>query len=386
VTLRALHVVEGLAVRYGGTAVASAQLANQLAADGALISMLAFGSGKADAPAVPLDPRIVTRMVHRLGPRRIGAAAEARAALDGLMPVDVIHVHGLWRMLFAQAARFAEQHRIPLVLSVHGMLHAAALDRRHGLKRAARWLFQDDTLRRAACLHATAPDEADAIRRAGFRGRIAVIPWGVAADDRDEPAATAPPRNGLRTVLYLGRLHPSKGLEELLGAWSQVHGAHPAWRLVLAGYDQDGYRGTLEGLASALGVSDAVAFAGPVVGHARERFYADADLVVLPSPAENFGLVVPEALARGVPVIATQGAPWRSLVTEDCGWWTPSGREGLAAALNDALGRDAGELRAMGERGRRFALEHFTWRRAAKSMRALYLSLAGDAAVPGFVQ
>jgi glycosyltransferase involved in cell wall biosynthesis len=275
-----------------------------------------------------------------------------------------------------------------LIVSVHGMLLGGALRQRAALKRLGRWLFQDAMLRRAHCLHATAPAEAEAIRRLGFEGPIAVMPWGV----RPPAAAPSPPRppsaadTGLSKVLYLGRLHPGKALEPLLRAWAQVRERFAAWHLVVAGYDEGGYRSTLVALAADLGIAEAVTFAGPVQGSAREQLFADASVVVLPSPAENFGFVVPEALVRGIPVITTQGAPWSSLASEGCGWWIPPGESSLAEALAEALSLSPETLREMGEQGRRLVRDHYTWDRVAMSMVELYEWTIGRRVQPAFVQ
>jgi glycosyltransferase involved in cell wall biosynthesis len=187
-------------------------------------------------------------------------------------------------------------------------------------------------------------------------------------------------------VLFLGRFHPTKGLETLLRAWARVFRRFPSWRLVLAGYDEGDYKATLTTLAGELGVEQSLSFSGPVEGVERERLLSGASLLVLPSPSENFGFVVPEALARGVPVIATEGAPWSSLNTEACGWWIPVGGEPLAAALADAFSRPPAELRAMGQRGQVFARAHFTWETVIASMLELYAWARGTAPEPSFIQ
>ena len=187
-------------------------------------------------------------------------------------------------------------------------------------------------------------------------------------------------------ILYLGRLHPTKGLEPLLRAWAQVHEQFGSWRLVVAGYDEGAYRSTLVALATALGTTATVTFAGPAQGSAREQLFADASLVVTPSPAENFGFVVPEALVRGIPVIATQGAPWSSLAAEGCGWWVPPGESSLAAALAEALSQSPKTLREMGEQGRRLVRDHYTWDRVATSMLELYEWTLGQRGEPAFLQ
>ena len=386
--MRVLQVGESLAVEYGGTAAACAELTNQLAHCGVDVSLITLGGSNGSGPTWPLDPAVAANICTPTGPRRLGYCRGLPEILESLAPQNVVHVHGLWRLHYLQSARFAFAHGIPLIVSVHGMLLGGALRQRAALKRVERWLFQDALLRRTHCLHATAAAEAEAIRRLGFLGPIAVVPWGVRAPaggpspSRSSASQTQP----RRVVLYLGRLHPTKGLEPLLRAWAHVRERFAAWHLVVAGYDEGAYRSTLVALARELGIAEAVTFAGPAQGSAREQLFADASLVVLPSPAENFGFVVPEALVRGIPVIATQGAPWSNLVAEACGWWIRPGESSLAAALAEALGQSPEALREMGERGRRLVRDRYTWDRVATSMVELYEWTLGRGVEPAFVQ
>lgn len=384
--VRVWQVCNTRAVTFGGISAACAQLTNHLARAGAGVVGISLDDDQ--GPRWPLDADVVEVRCASSWPHRLGYSPALAAQLAALPPPDLAHVHGLWRLHFAQAARLARRAGVPVIVTVHGMLHPPALRQRGVFKRAARWMFQDDVLRQARCLHATATEEADEIRSLGFDRPIAVIPWGVDLPDDEQTGRPSPPRStGDRHVLlFLGRLHPTKGLETLLRAWARVFRRVPSWQLVLAGYDEGHYRARLAALAGELGLGDSLSFTGPVDGDDRERLLTGAQLLVLPSPSENFGFVVPEALARGVPVIATEGAPWSSLNTEGCGWWIPVGDEPLAAALADALGRPPDALRAMGERGRRFARAHFTWQRVTASMLELYAWARGVGPEPGFVQ
>ena len=383
---RVWQVCDSLAVTFGGISAACAQLTNHLARGGASLVAISLDDDRR-GPMWPLDASVdVIRC-----PAGWGDALGFRRALGARfasLPVpQVVHLHGLWRGHFAQAAGYARRAGAPVIVTVHGMLHPPALRQRGMLKRMARWVYQDEVLRTATCLHATASEEADEIRALGFDRPIAVIPWGVdmpggAGDRPGAPAST----DDRRVLLFLGRLHPTKGLEILLRAWARVFRQFPSWRLVLAGYDEGHYRATLTALGGELRLGDSLHFTGPVEGDAFERLVTGADLLVLPSPSENFGLVVPEALARGVPVIATHGAPWSSLADEACGWWIPVGEEPLAATLVDALGRPPAVLRAMGQRGRELARSRFAWQNVTASMLELYAWARGAAPQPAFVR
>lgn len=384
--MRVLQVGDSLAVDFGGTAASCAQLANHLAGVGVESSVLTLAGLSRSGRRWPLDRSVTERVCHPIAPHPLAFCPDLDSIVSSPPRPEVVHVHGLWRLHYLQASRFAMRAGLPVLVSVHGMLHDLALEEKSVSKRIARWLYQDNLLRHARCLHVTATKEADEIRRLGFEGPFAVIPWGVDVPDDGRSAALPPgARPEPSTVLYLGRLKASKGLEVLLRAWSRVAARFGNRRLVIAGSGSLAYRDRLAALSAELGVSSSVEWAGPLDGAARERAFRDAALLVLPSAYENFGLVIAEALARGVPAIATYGAPWASLADEACGWWIPVGVDPLVAALSDALSRPAGDLRAMGERGRRWARANFAWDTTARAMHAVYGWLLGCGPAPSFV-
>lgn len=376
-----LQITESLNVEFGGLATACAQLANHLVAAGTAVTAVTVDGNRAGRRAA-LDARVHAVRCAPSWPGRLGYARGLGPTLESMTP-DVVHVHGLWRLYLSQAARFAHRRGVPVIVSTHGMLHAPARRQRAALKQMEGWLFQDGVLRHARCLHATADDEADEIRKLGFNTPIAVIPWGVELPDSSSaPHATS----AQPVVLFLGRIHPTKGLDTLLRAWARVCGRFPSARLTLAGYGDDEYRERLISLAASLSIAGSVTFEGPVESAGRERLFAAASLLVLPSPSENFGLVVPEALVRGIPVITTHGTPWSRVVAERCGWWVPPAEDALAGALTEALDSAPVALRGMGERGRRFARASFVWDRVAAAMVALYAWTLGEGPEPSFVR
>ena len=384
--MRVVQVSESLAVEFGGTAAVCAQLANHLVRSGVSVSAFPLGGVNGSRSHWTLDSAIATRVCEPTGPRWLGYCGGMSGVFDSLPPADLVHVHGLWRVLYAQAGRYAEQHRRPLVISAHGMLNDLALAGKPRLKQIARWLFQDRLLKNARCVHVTAPEEADQIRRLGLKTPIAIVPWGVDLPGDDGAVLDSRGTSDGRTIVYVGRLHPQKGLDVLLRAWSRVAARYRGWRLVIAGSGTDHYGATLVALASEVGVSDSVSWVGPVEGASRERLFASASLLVLPSASENFGLVIAEALVRGVPVIATHGAPWSRVIDEQCGWWIPVGVDPLVAALTEAVAAPPETLRAMGERGARFARAEFAWETATRAIIDLYGWVLDRGPQPSFVE
>lgn len=380
--MRILQAGGTVGVESGGLSTAYASLANHLARAGAEVTAVTVDAANGTGRTCALDPGIRHIACAPAFLRRLGYCRGLAARLAQAESPEVVHLHGLWRIHHAQLARYAAGSRLPLIVSPHGMVYSQALGQRAGLKRLAGVAFQDAILRRAVCLHATAPAEVEEIRRYGYRGPIALVPWGV-----DVPAALTPRhQDGDRVVAYIGRFHRLKNLDALLRAWARVVRDRAGWRLVLAGYDQDGYRGVLERAARELGIADRVVLRGPVEGDAREAFFAAADVTVLPSAAENFAFVVPEALARGIPVVTTTGTPWSALAAEGCGWCVSPSTDALAAALAEATGQTSEALIAMGEHGRRYVHAAFDWSVVVRRLLAVYEWAAGRGSRPDDVQ
>ena len=136
-------------------------------------------------------------------------------------------------------------------------------------------------------------------------------------------------------------------------------------------YDSPGYLEAMRQLATTLRLPR-VRFVGELTGKAKLDAYRSADLYVLPTKSENFGITVAEALAAGTPVVVTQGAPWAGLAEHGAGWWIEQGVTPLAIAMEDAMGRSRHELERMGARGRDWVARDFDWSRIATDMAAYY--------------
>jgi glycosyltransferase involved in cell wall biosynthesis len=244
-------------------------------------------------------------------------------------------------------------------------------------KRAAWLLYQGRDLRSAKLLHATAESEVEDIRRIGLRQPVVVLPNGVEIPEQ----ARGVPEKSMRRALFLSRVHPKKGLLNLVEAWAEVRPEN--WELVIAGPDEDGHRAEVEAYARVHNVD--IVWTGPVNDHAKWDLYRSADLFVLPTFSENFGIVVAEALAAGVPALTTTGAPWEVLNRERCGWWIGIGVAPLMAALRDATELDDEARHAMGRRGRAYVREHLSWDHVAEGMLAAYRWVLGQGERPSSV-
>jgi len=293
---------------------------------------------------------------------------------------DLIHNHSLWMAPNLYCGWVARKHRIPLISSPRGTLSEWAMASGSYAKRVYWPHLQRPALAVTTCFHATAESEYEDIRRMGFRQPVAIIPNGV-----DIPEQRPKRAHPSRQLLFLGRVHPVKGLDMLLPAWAAVQDRFPEWNLKIVGPADGGYRRTIRQLAEKLGLKR-VDFAGALVGEAKWQAYRDAEVFVLPTYSENFGLSVAEALVSGTPAIVTRGAPWRELEERRVGWWIDIGVDALVASFNDALNRPPSELEAMGVRGRERMEADFSWQRMGMMMRQTYSWVLQGGVAPSWLR
>lgn len=206
------------------------------------------------------------------------------------------------------------------------MLEPWALEHRGWRKRLALGLYQRADLDTAALLFATADQEAENIRSLGFRQPIAIVPNGVEMGLLGTCVSTKMKvhESDIRTVLFLSRIHPKKGLLNLIKVGADC--VPPNWRLCLAGPDEGGHLAEVLRLVRNSHLEEVVSTTLGRLKGRRVALFFSSDLFVLPTFSENFGVVVVEALAHGVPVITTRGAPWSGLVSRECGWRRASDR------------------------------------------------------------
>jgi glycosyltransferase involved in cell wall biosynthesis len=384
----AIHVVAGLEAADGGPSYSIPRLCQALAAAGTrttLLSVAGAGEGSREtAQDNYSDRRFPWDYANAPILRELRCSSGlGRALREAAAAGDIVHNHGLWLMPNVQSGRAAVRAGKPFVVSPRGMLAPAALVFSRLKKRAFWRLLQAPVVRRAVCLHATSEAEYREIRAFGLRNPVAVIPNGI--DLPEQPATRGSGDDRERIVLSLGRIHPKKGLDRLLHAWARLEPVHPSWRLRIVGPSEDRYADALRALALSLGLARA-SVEGPLYAGAKQAAYAAADLFVLPSLNENFGLTVAEALSAGIPVVASKGTPWSGLDAERCGWWVEDSTDALAAALTRAMAMPCEVLQAMGRRGQAWMAREFSWNRVARDMTHVYGWLARGGPRPDAVR
>lgn len=345
---------------YGGPAFSVSRLARALAARGVRVGLWAPDGSAITSPILADD-----RTLCRLG-------GDLKAALGEFGQPDLFHDNGVWRPYNFAVARLADSMGIPRVVTTRGMLEPWAMQHR-GLKKRLAWrLFQRRDLMRAACIHATAESEAQTLMTYDLGVPVCIVPNGVDQQEPDAPLRSLK-RNGTGTVrkaLFLSRIHTKKGLPMLVEAWARVR--PQGWVLEIAGPDEEGHRAEVEQLVRGANLQDVVRFPGLIDSADRSEVYGSADLFVLPTHSENFGMVIGEALAHGVPVLTTRGAPWPMLEDRGCGWWVDTTVEGIEEGLRQATTCEPAMLIKMGSRGRDFVQQEFGWARVAEQMHEVY--------------
>ena len=372
--MRILEVTPSVSRLGGGLFESVRHLAKAIHCSGqAEVSVLALADERTAEDVGQWAPLRV-RAHKGFGRRRFGFSA---GLLRDLMntEVDVVHLHGLWRFTSVAVWLWAKRTGKPYLLSPHGMLEPWALNQRRLKKQAAFWLFQRRCLTGAACLRATSALETASIRQAGCHRPIVLVPNGVhrVSELVAKRSITAGQK---RRALFLSRLHSKKGLLNLVEAWARVR--PEGWQLRIAGPDEAGHLAQVKAKVRQCEIDDRIEFVGEQFGASKWRLYQEAELFVLPSFSENFGLVVGEALSCGVPVITTRATPWGELQERDCGWWVEVGVEPLAEALRQATSLPGQVLREMGKRGRQLIRERYDWGPIAGKMMEVYRRLKAE--------
>lgn len=373
--MKATHVVPHINQEASGPSYSVPRLCQSLAERGNEVSLKCLAAQQ-PIPGVTLE-------VHRQWPFLTQFAVStdlANALRRESRHVDIIHNHSLWSMTNVAAGCVVPGKRAKLVTAPRGTLSPWALQRRRTLKRLLKPL-QWRALERADLLHATSDAELKEIRDLGLKAPVAVIPNGI---DIPRLVERSRPENQ-RTLLFLSRIHPKKGLDRLLQAWQSIQQDHVDWQLVIAGRGEEEHVRHVQELAARLKLRD-VDFPGPLYGADKAQTYRNADLFVLPTHSENFGLVVGEALSHECPVVVTHGAPWSGVVTNQCGWWVDNRIDSLAATLSEAMSEPRHVLTDMGARGRSWIANSFSWDVIAEQLEQAYRWVLGDGDRPAQIK
>lgn len=301
---------------------------------------------------------------------------------------DLIHAQGIWMPLYHKMCKIARKNNIPYMMTPRGALEPWCYYDRELLKRIkkriAMTLYQHRDIQEASCILATADMEAKSLRDLRFTNPIAVIPNGIEIDEY--PCRSKESRSQCKKqVIFLSRVVSKKGVDILIDAWVRVNEQNPDWNLVIVGNGEQEYIDGLKIQIERNGLSNCIQILPPAFGKDKYRLYAESSLFVLPTHSENFGMVIAEALACGVPVITTKGTPWSILEESKSGWWIELSQHNVEETLMKAMSLPSEELFEMGQRGSKMVRENFYYVEVAKKLAKAYEWIVNKAEKPSYV-
>jgi glycosyltransferase involved in cell wall biosynthesis len=286
--------------------------------------------------------------VHPLGPSS-GYGFSSRYVpwlRENVAKYDIVIVNGIWQYNSFGAWRVLHRSSTPYVVVTHGMLDPW-FKRTYPLKHLKKWLYwpwgEYRVLRDAAAVLFTCEEERLLARQSFwlYSAKEKVINYGTASPagdaetQRQEFFTRFPELQNKRLLLFMGRIHPKKGCDLALKAFAEILASDPDWCLVMAGPDQIGWKSSLESLAAELSIGQRITWTGMIGGNLKLGAIRAAEALFLPSHQENFGIVVAEALASGVPALISDKVNiWREIREDGAGLVAPDNLAGASSLLN----------------------------------------------------
>ena len=294
---------------------------------------------------------------------------------------DIYQAQGIWLYHSFALVDVAKSLGKPYLITPRGMLYPQDIAKSKPLikRMFLKWRLLND-LNRAACVHVTCEDEMNHCRNLGVTSPIAIVPNPV--EIKEYPNAK---KDDVFRLGYLGRISRRKNVEGLIYAWSMLGDkVNENAELLIIGGGDDEYMAFLKAEVARLHLSN-VRFTGFISGQEKEDALASLSVLAMPSEFENFGNVIVEGLVRGIPCIATTGAPWKDLVVYQCGWWVEYSQKAITNAVKAALETPAEELLAMGERGKQLMKDKYSIEAVAEQMKEVYEWILHKSMQPAFV-
>lgn len=334
----------------------------------------------------PLQPRHFAYA----GPSSFRYSSRLRRAFLAV-DADLAHLHALWTHNSIVMREWSQRWKRPYLITANGMLDPWAIRNSGWKKKIALSLYERGCLEGAACIQVNSKAEYKSVRSFDLKNPICIIPNGIdlpEEDDHENSELSLSWENGKKVLLYLGRLHPKKGLANLLRAWAQISRSRSAqleWMLAIAGWDEGGHRKALEKLASELGILSSVNFLGPRYGLAKARAYRSCDAFVLPSFSEGLPMVILEAWSYRKPVIMTAECNLPEGFAAGAGLAIEPSVQSIAEGLKRLFSMSDKTRHSMGENGFALVERNFTWSKVANQMLSVYQWILGSLPKPACV-
>lgn len=379
----------------GGLFESVRRLVQELQKTGIGVSVLGTRDEFTDTDIHEWEP-VPVRALKAVGPRQFGYSPDFLRLLNSLRP-EILHTHGIWIYPSIAATIYARRRSIPYMISPHGMLDPWAVRNSRWKKLPAYWLYERRHLQGASCITALSESEARSFRSFGLKNPISIIPNGIDMPEKED-VGNRHAQGGVRTMLFLGRIHPKKGLLNAIRAFASLdRGRH--WRLVIAGWDQGGHQGDLMKLCDDVGIKWAdlenvgrgevalpdvpVVFHGAAFGEAKKKLFETADAFILSSLSEGLPMSILEAWSYGIPVLMTDECNLPEGFASGAALRIGTDTETLKNGLEELFNMSDADRASMGSKGREMVRNQFTWSSVANRMRENYEWILGGGNRPG---
>ncbi|MGB3533828.1 MAG: hormogonium polysaccharide biosynthesis glycosyltransferase HpsP [Microcoleaceae cyanobacterium] len=385
--MRILQIIPSISLVYGGPSQMVRGLSAALANQGVEVTVLttdANGDNAQPPLEVPLNQPVqedgYTVRYFRCSPfRRYKFSANLLSWLwQNATDYDLAHIHALFSPISSISAAILRSRQLPYILRPLGTLDPADLKKKRQLKQIYANLLERPNIAGAAALHFTSAEEARISERFGVSTEDIVMPLGV-----DPPVAVSstPPESGqCPRILFLSRIEPKKGLDILIPALEKVLASGIEFQFILAGSNpQDpGYERKIQQQIQQSTLSQYTTLTGFVTGEKKAALLDSADLFILPSYYENFGIAVAEAMVAGVPVVISKGVQiWPAVQQAQAGWVGLGEVSEMTNLIQIAL-QSATERQVRGLNAQAYALEHYSWEAIATMMIQAYQDILNN--------
>ena len=316
--------------------------------------------------------------------KQIGFSSKILPQIERFHP-DIIHLQGLWQYCSAAVLRYAKHHpEVKVIIQPHGMLDPWAVKNSAWKKRIVGRLYEYENLLQADCIHALCQSEAEAVRLFGLDNPIAIIPNGINLPDMplNEILTRRSASGGRKTLLFIGRIHPKKGIHELIEALDIISTKNPKllkdWQVKIAGWDQLNHTAELKELIKTRGLDNCVRLIGAAFGEDKEHLLTEATAFILPSFSEGLPMTVLEAWAYALPVVMTPQCNIPEGFDAEAALRCDPHPESIATTLTCLFTSSTERLAEIGLRGRQLVQARFTWDNVADRIIDLYKSLVPE--------
>ena len=283
----------------------------------------------------------------------------------------IVHFHGVWSPQYLPYFLLVLFMKSLFIVSPHGSFESGALNQKYFKKHIARKMYLDRILSKSAAFWACSEKESASVNREFPKVPVDIVPIGIDMPDMTASDNVINQIDQRKIILVISRFNPGKGLLNLVKAWNFIQ--DESWRIIIAGPDENNYQQKIEREIANLNLTHFFSFPGYVDSQQRDALYRSADIFVLPSLSENFGIVVIEAMSYGVPVLTTNETPWSFVELKHGCLCVDSNFHGLSHGLKVLMNLSINEKKIISQSAINFVRENFSWNKLVKISNLLLL-------------